>query len=35
MGMLRMDFAWGQAGQGIFLHLGAWEKPVVARRRVR
>jgi outer membrane protein assembly factor BamA len=35
LGMLRLDFGWGQAGQGVFLHLGAWEKPVVTRRRVR
>jgi outer membrane protein assembly factor BamA len=34
-GMARMDFAWGQSGQGIFLHLGAFEKPVVTRKRVR
>jgi outer membrane protein assembly factor BamA len=33
--MLRMDFGWGQSGKGVFLHLGAFEKPYVARRRVR
>jgi len=34
-GMARMDFGWGQGGKGVFLHLGAFEKPVMTRRRVR
>jgi outer membrane protein insertion porin family len=34
-GMARVDFGWGQAGQGVFLHLGTFEKPVVTRKRVR
>jgi outer membrane protein insertion porin family len=35
LGMLRFDVAWGQKGQGIFLHIGAFEKPVMTRKRVR
>lgn len=35
VGVLRLDVGWGQPGKGIFLHLGAFEKPVMARRRVR
>lgn len=35
VGVLRLDVGWGQPGMGIFLHLGAFEKPVMARRRVR
>ena len=35
VGMLRVDVGWGQQGKGIFLHIGAFEKPVMARRRVR
>jgi outer membrane protein insertion porin family len=35
VGMARLDFGFGQRGKGIMLHLGAFEKPVMARRRVR
>ena len=35
VGILRLDVGWGQPGMGVFLHLGAFEKPVMARRRVR
>jgi outer membrane translocation and assembly module TamA len=35
VGMARLDFGFGQKGKGIMLHLGAFEKPVMARRRVR
>ncbi len=35
LGMLRFDVGWGQKGQGIFLHFGAFEKPVMTRKRVR
>ena len=35
VGMARIDVGWGQNGQGIFLHLGSFEKPVMSRRRVR
>ena len=35
VGMARLDFAWGQHGKGVFLHLGSFEKPVMSRRRVR
>jgi outer membrane protein insertion porin family len=35
VGVLRVDVGWGQQGQGIFLHIGAFEKPVMTRRRVR
>ncbi len=35
LGMLRFDVGWGQKGQGIFLHIGAFEKPVMTRKRVR
>lgn len=35
VGVTRLDVAWGQKGQGIALHLGAFEKPVMARKRVR
>ena len=34
-GMARVDFAMGQGGKGIFLHLGMFEKPVMTRKRVR
>jgi outer membrane protein insertion porin family len=34
-GMARVDFGMGQGGKGIFLHLGAFEKPLMTRRRVR
>jgi outer membrane protein assembly factor BamA len=35
VGMVRFDLGWGQSGKGVFLHLGAFEKAVMARRRVR
>ena len=35
VGMLRLDVGWGQKGEGAFLHLGSFEKPVITRRRVR
>jgi outer membrane protein insertion porin family len=35
VGVTRLDVGWGQKGQGIALHLGAYEKPVMARKRVR
>ncbi len=35
VGVTRVDVAWGQKGQGIALHLGAYEKPVMTRKRVR
>lgn len=35
VGMARIDVGWGQKGQGIFLHLGSFEKPVMSRKRVR
>lgn len=35
VGVLRLDVGWGQPGKSILLHLGAFEKPVMARRRVR
>lgn len=35
VGVTRLDVGWGQKGQGIFLHLGAYEKPVMSRKRVR
>jgi outer membrane protein insertion porin family len=35
VGVVRIDVGWGQSGKGIFLHLGAFEKPVVTRKRVR
>lgn len=35
LGMLRFDVGWGQKGQGIFLHIGAFEKPMMTRKRVR
>jgi len=35
VGMLRLDVGWGQHGEGAFLHLGSFEKPVITRRRVR
>jgi len=33
--MARIDFAWGEDDEGVFLHLGSFEKSVMARRRVR
>ncbi|UCE42197.1 MAG: BamA/TamA family outer membrane protein [Candidatus Aminicenantes bacterium] len=35
VGVTRLDVGWGQKGKGIFLHLGAYEKPVMSRKRVR
>jgi len=35
VGVTRLDVAWGQKGGGIALHLGAFEKPVMTRKRVR
>jgi len=35
VGVLRLDVGWGQPGKSIFLHIGAFEKSVMARRRVR
>jgi outer membrane translocation and assembly module TamA len=35
VGVLRVDIGWGQHGEGAFLHLGAFEKPIISRRRVR
>lgn len=35
VGVTRLDVGWGQKGQGIFLHVGAYEKPVMSRKRVR
>jgi outer membrane protein insertion porin family len=35
VGIMRIDFGWGQPGKAIMIHLGAYEKPVVARKRVR
>jgi len=35
VGMLRLDVGWGQQGKSVMLHIGAYEKPVMTRRRVR
>ncbi len=35
VGMARIDFGWGESGQGVFLHLGSFEKATAARKRVR
>jgi outer membrane translocation and assembly module TamA len=35
VGVLRLDVGWGQPGKSILIHFGAYEKPVMARRRVR
>jgi outer membrane protein insertion porin family len=35
VGILRLDVGWGQPGMSIHLHFGAYDKPVMARRRVR
>jgi len=35
VGVLRIDFGWGQEGKGVFIHFGAYEKPVMTRKRVR
>jgi len=35
VGMVRFDLGWGQSGKSVFLHLGAFEKAEMARRRVR
>jgi outer membrane protein assembly factor BamA len=33
--MLRFDLGWGQTGRGVFVHIGGFEKSVMARQRVR
>lgn len=33
--MARVDFGWGEHGKTVFLHMGSFEKSVMARRRVR
>lgn len=35
VGVARVDVAWGEHGEGVFLHLGSFEKATFARRRVR
>ena len=36
VGMVRLDVAWGGgSGYGAMFHIGAYEKAVMARRRVR
>jgi outer membrane translocation and assembly module TamA len=35
VGLLRIDFGWGQEGKSIMVHFGAYEKPVMTRKRVR
>jgi outer membrane translocation and assembly module TamA len=35
VGLARLDFAFGQKGGGVQIHLGAYEKPVLQRKRVR
>jgi outer membrane translocation and assembly module TamA len=35
VGVTRLDVGWGQKGHGIALHVGAYEKPVMSRKRVR
>ena len=35
VGLVRVDFGYGQSGESIRIHLGAFEKPVMTRRRVR
>jgi outer membrane protein insertion porin family len=35
VGMLRLDLGWGETGRGVAIHVGAYEKPVMSRRRVR
>ena len=35
VGVLRIDFGWGQEGKSVMVHFGAYEKPVMTRKRVR
>ena len=35
VGLVRVDFGYGQPGKSIRIHLGSFEKPVMTRRRVR
>jgi len=35
VGVVRADLAWGQDGKSVFVHFGAYEKPVMTRKRVR
>jgi outer membrane protein assembly factor BamA len=35
VGVTRIDFGWGQTGKSVFVHFGAYEKPVMTRKRVR
>jgi outer membrane protein assembly factor BamA len=35
VGLLRIDFGWGQDGKSVIAHFGAYEKPVMTRKRVR
>jgi outer membrane protein assembly factor BamA len=35
VGMLRVDFGWGQEGKSVMVHIGGYEKPVMSRKRVR
>jgi len=35
VGVARVDLAWGEHGETVFLHLGSFEKATFARRRVR
>jgi outer membrane protein insertion porin family len=35
VGMARVDLAWGEHGETVFLHLGSYEKATAARYRVR
>jgi outer membrane translocation and assembly module TamA len=35
VGVLRIDFGWGQEGKSVMAHFGAYEKPVMTRKRVR
>ncbi|NOR15198.1 MAG: BamA/TamA family outer membrane protein [Candidatus Aminicenantes bacterium] len=35
VGLVRIDFGYGQPGASIRIHLGAFEKPVMTRKRVR
>ena len=35
VGMARIDLAWGEHGETVFLHLGSYEKAHAARYRVR
>jgi len=35
VGVTRIDFGWGQEGKSVMVHFGAYEKPVMTRKRVR